>query len=633
MKLLVTCLFAILTTLHAQTLILSDNFQYTKASSAMEYVADTNHSLSIEKIDEADWKPMISSNLGGFNNYPSWTKCSLKNDTDKDQKFIIKNPRAGMDEIDIYIIRNKKINHTTLGAMYPIEQRSIPHRYSAELIELAPQEEVKIISRLANYIGSTEGEWEVFDRKYFLEFTMLESLWWGIFIGVYLALFFYATPILIASKDKLLALFFSLYTASSIGYQLAINGIFYSLGLHGEIINIVTLFFGILFLTFTILVVLRFLKMTHHQGNLSKILRLVLVLLACEILIAMICIFLPQLLRSFSIMILFTAILVVFIWLLMLKDLLQKSHDKIFRYIFIGYTAIFIAYAYQMSISLGIFPLNAFSIYSVSLGGMIEMYFFALGISAYIKQIQYEKIKNEQLLDFQMRFASIGRVIGNISHQWKMPMVRAGSLLTHIEALIHFKNTKTLSEIEQIIPQIRSHFIFMQNTIDEFYSLYRKNTNKAEFKLLNVINDVWGMLSTKVSACDMKLHIRDLQDTQLYSFEYSFSHIVIILIDNALDAMKNRAISNPHMMIDISHENGMIQIIFEDNCGGIEQNPIESIFDTEISSKHSSKITGGLGLSIVKLLVNEKFGGTITASNTEVGAKFVLHIPMNDRQH
>jgi len=190
MRLLVSCLFAVLTTLHAQTILLSDNFIYTKASSSMEFVADINHSLSIEKIDEANWQPMISTNLGGFNDYPSWTRCSLKNDSNKDKKFIIKNPRAGMDEIDIYVIRDKEINHTILGAMYPISERTVPHRYSAELIELAPQEEVQIITRLTNYIGSTEGDWEIFDRKYFLEFTMFESLWWGLFIGVYLALFF-----------------------------------------------------------------------------------------------------------------------------------------------------------------------------------------------------------------------------------------------------------------------------------------------------------------------------------------------------------------------------------------------------------------------------------------------------------
>lgn len=631
MILLISCLISLLATLHAQTIILDDNFQYAKASSSMEYIADINHSLSIETINEATWQPMTSSNLGGFNSYPSWTKCCLKNNSNSNQKFIIKNPRAGMDEIDVYIIRDHTINHTLLGAMYPITQRTVPHRYSAELIELAPQEEVQIISRLANHIGSTEGEWEIFDRKYFLEFTMLESLWWGLFIGVYLALFFYATPILIASKDKLLALFFSFYATSSIGYQLAINGILYSLGLHGDIINIITLIFGVLFLTFTLLVVLRFLKMTHHQGNLSHILRLALILLCFELLLAMICFFIPQLLRSFSIMIFLTAILVILIWLLMLKDLLKKSHDKIFHYIFVGYTAIFIAYSYQMTISLGIFPLDSFAIYSVSLGGMIEMYFFSLGISSYIKQIQHEKIKNQQLLDFQMRFASIGRVIGNISHQWKMPMVRAGSLLTHIEALIHFKNDKTLSEIEQVIPQIRSHFIFMQNTIDEFYSLYSKNTNKSKFKLLNVINDVWGMLSTKVSSCEMKLFIKDLQDTQLESFEYSFAHIAIILIDNSLDAMKARSIVNPHMKIDISHIDDIVTIIFEDNCGGIKQQPIQSIFDGTTSSKLSSQTMGGLGLSIVKLLVNEKFGGTISVSNTNEGARFILHIPMATR--
>lgn len=259
---------------------------------------------------------------------------------------------------------------------------------------------------------------------------------------------------------------------------------------------------------------------------------------------------------------------------------------------------------------------------------MFEMYFFALGISKYIEQIQDEKIKNKQLLDFQMRFASIGRVIGNISHQWKMPMIRAGSLLTHIEALIHFKNKRTLEEIETVIPQIRSHFVFMQNTIDEFYSLYSKNTNKVEFKLLDVINDVWRMLSTKASAYDMKLYIKDLQDTQLFSFEYSFSHVIIILIDNALDAMKAKNIQHPKIVIDISHNNEIITIIIEDNCGGIEQKPIESIFDSETSNKRLAKTTGGLGLSIVKLLINEKFGGTISASNTHEGAKFVLLIPM-----
>lgn len=632
MKFLFSFLLLASMSLHAQTILISDNFEYSKASPSMEYVADINDSLNIEHIDEAKWEPMTSSNLGGFNDYSSWTKCSLKNDTNVYKNIIIKNPRAGMDEIDVYIVHRNMMNHATLGDKYPITQRSTPHRYSVERILLAPQEEIQIISKLTNKVGSTEAEWEIFERNNFLEFTVFESIWWGIFMGIYLALFFYAIPILIASKDKILALFFSFYAISSIGFQLSINGILYSLGLYGNIINITTLLFGILFLTFTVLIVLRFLTISRRSSHLSKILYAVLILLIFEILLAVVCFFLPQLVRSFGILIIITAIIVILVWALMLKNLLKDTQDKTFRYLFIGYSVILSAYSYQISISLGLFPLTSLAIYSVSFGSILEMYFFALGISEYIKHMQNEKMKNQQLLDFQMRFASIGRVIGNISHQWKMPMVRAGALLTHIEALIHFKNSKTLSEIETIIPQIRSHFIFMQNTIDEFYSLYHKNTHKVEFKLLNVINDVWGMLSSKISASDMKLYVKDLQDTKLYSFEYSFTHIAIILIDNAIDAAKRRNIQNPTIVIDISHHNEMITLIFEDNCGGIIQTPIESIFEIDISSKYTEKETpGGLGLSIVKLLINEKFGGTISASNTYEGARFVLHLPMKKK--
>ena len=400
------------------------------------------------------------------------------------------------------------------------------------------------------------------------------------------------------------------------------------MGVYGYCVNIITLMFGILFLLFTCLVILEFFKLTHHNGLLSRALRLVVIISAIEFLIAFICFFEPQLIRTFGLIVVYTGICALSIWILLLFNFYKFSADKIYQYIFLAYTCIFFAHTYQIMILLGIFQIHSLSIYSVSVGSMLEMLFLAKGISLYIQQMQEEAKINQQLLDFQMRFASIGRVIGNISHQWKMPMIRAGSLLTHIEALIHFKNEKALSEIEQTIPQIRSHFIFMQNTIDEFYSLYSKNTNKSQFKLLNVINDVWGMLSTKVSSCEMKLFIKDLQDTQMESFEYSFSHIVIILIDNSLDAMKARHIRNPYMNIDISHDNGIVQIIFEDNCGGIEQEPIESIFDGITSSKSSAISTGGLGLSIVKLLVNEKFAGTISVNNTRDGARFVLHLPI-----
>lgn len=78
MKLLLGCIFAVLTALHAQTIVLNDDFEYTKASSSMEYALDVNNSFNINLLDQAQWQPMLSSNLGGFNEYPTWTKCTIK---------------------------------------------------------------------------------------------------------------------------------------------------------------------------------------------------------------------------------------------------------------------------------------------------------------------------------------------------------------------------------------------------------------------------------------------------------------------------------------------------------------------------------------------------------------------------
>jgi signal transduction histidine kinase len=335
--------------------------------------------------------------------------------------------------------------------------------------------------------------------------------------------------------------------------------------------------------------------------------------------------------RALSISALFVGLFGLLSWFLLIKNFIPLLKDRIFRYIFIGYTAIFLTFLYQLLILNGTLQMNSFSVYSFSLGSIFEMYFFALGITQYLKEIEKDKVNKDKLLDFQMRFASIGRVVGNISHQWKVPLVRASALLTHIEAILHFRQESYYSKIEELVPEIRSYFVFMQNSIDEFYSLYSQNTHKIDFKLLPIINDVWGMLSSKIHTLNAKLYVKDKCDATLFSYEYSFAHILIILIDNALDMAKLRNIKEPQINITINSSIECVNIIIEDNCGGITQEPIESIFEIDVSSKDHSLVNGGLGLAIVKTLVNEKFNGSIVVRNAEHGAYFHLTLP-NDKQ-
>jgi len=391
MMLFLAFFLASITHLHATPLIADDSFTYAKASTHMEYIADTDQTLSIETVQNAQWHAMSSSNLGGLNHYPSWTKLTLKNGSNNPKQFVIKNPRACMDEIEMYLFQNDTIVHKTLGDQFPIETRTIPHRYSAEFVNLEPHEEVQIITKLRNTIGSTEGEWEIFERKGFVHFTIVETLWWGIFIGVYLALFVYALPILFALHDKVLSFVFTLYSLSSIGHQLCSNGILYSFGLYGDTLNIITLLFYILFYIFTVLLILRFLKIIHHKKVLSHSLRIILGLLIIEVFFTFLCFLEPKIIRYLAFMTLCLGFLSLLIWFLLLKNFSHSKTNKIIFYIFIGYTAIFIGHLYQLLVTIGLLEMNFVSIYSVSIGSIIEMYCFSLGIAQYIKQMRHEK--------------------------------------------------------------------------------------------------------------------------------------------------------------------------------------------------------------------------------------------------
>lgn len=615
--------------LYGEVLSIDDHFTKIGASSYMEFAHDINSSFELNSLHTVPWKKVTNSNLSPAKTYPTWTRFVLHNNTLKSKTIVLQNPRAGMDRIDVYIFRKKSMESLSLGDQIPLSLRAIPDRYSMFPLHLDSNETVVIATRLINAIGSTEGEWIIYSETSYHLFDSMEMLWWGLFGGITIALLLYAIPTLIAIKDFYLALFFTLFSVSSFFYQYSLNGLLYLFGVSTFWVNRLVLFFGISFGMFTALLIIRFLQKAKKYGIVYKAAIFFTIMMLIELIILVVGIFDHKIMQIAGLFNMYFGIFAYMTWFAMMPELIKLTLDRRFVYFFIGYSFIIAAYTLQGLVVAGILEISFVSIYGVSAASLVETFCFLLGISFYIKMMESDKKKKEKLIEFQMRFASIGKVIGNIAHQWKVPLVRSGTLLTEIESTLLFKKDLLAERLQEVVPQMKTNLRFMQDTVDEFYNLYSAHSKTTKFSLNDSIMEIWTMLHAKSIKHNASINVhQSAKDITIITYAHSFSHIIMILIDNFLDISGQREIKTPQLNITAHELENEIEIVLEDNCGGIKQNPIKSVFDIDTTTKSSDTQSGGMGLAIAKIIVEEKLKGKIEVYNTEQGAKFILQFPL-----
>ena len=244
------------------------------------------------------------------------------------------------------------------------------------------------------------------------------------------------------------------------------------------------------------------------------------------------------------------------------------------------------------------------------------------------KRVALEVAKNrekDKLMFQQAKLASLGEMLGNISHQWRQPLMEINSLFLPIEAKINLDIPLDKVEILETITKLNDITKYMSNTIDDFRDFFATNKEKIRFQLIEQINSTINIISGGLKANNIKLDIIIQKNPEMIGYKNEYSQVLINIINNAKDVLIQRKIKEPHIKISIFEEDESIITTIEDNAGGIKVEPIEKVFEPFFTFEKNDG--SGIGLFMSKLIIEKNMHGKLSVQNGLNGAFFKIIIP------
>jgi signal transduction histidine kinase len=226
----------------------------------------------------------------------------------------------------------------------------------------------------------------------------------------------------------------------------------------------------------------------------------------------------------------------------------------------------------------------------------------------------------EQIMLRKYRMASMGEMIDAIAHQWRQPLAQANMILLSIDDSIEDDNIdKTV--LGKHLTELFGFTAHMSQTIDDFRTLLASDKPKQTFYIEESITEVLALMKGSLKDVDVEVNLDN--KTEVFTHKNELMQVLITLLSNSIEAVHTNEIEDKYIAVDIVVKTETVTLTVEDNAGGIPEAIEAKIFDPYFTTKKSDGGTG-LGLYIVKIIVEVSMQGRITQKKGKEGAKFSI---------
>ncbi|MCX8027683.1 MAG: ATP-binding protein, partial [Thermodesulfovibrionales bacterium] len=242
--------------------------------------------------------------------------------------------------------------------------------------------------------------------------------------------------------------------------------------------------------------------------------------------------------------------------------------------------------------------------------------------------------EKERMLIQQSKMATMGEMLGMISHQWRQPLNAIALLVQNLDEL-DLKTEQDKVLLNETIQNVMKQIDFMSKTINDFRDFLRPQKDIVSFNPCKYIEDVLSIIHSQLKVNNIRINLRcEEKDFLIKGIPNEFMHVILNILNNAKDAIIERRAKGGLKITDEGiigvgvlkdKDSGKTVIKIHDNGGGIPEDVLPKIFDPYFTTKHHKEGTG-LGLYMVKTIVEQHLNGTIQSRNIEDGVEITITI-------
>lgn len=221
----------------------------------------------------------------------------------------------------------------------------------------------------------------------------------------------------------------------------------------------------------------------------------------------------------------------------------------------------------------------------------------------------------------------------NISHELRTPV---NVIYSAIQLECNYISNLDITQILKYNKTIKQNCLRLIRLINNIIDITRIETGffKPEFKIENIVRLIENITLSVISYAEMK-HITIVFDTEYEELYVSCDpNLIERIILNLLSNSVKYGNENGILEVNIYKEEGFVNISVKDNGIGIPENLHNKVFERfqQVDKSMSRNTEGsGIGLSLVKSLVEIHKGTISLKSKLNQGTEFLIRLPIVEK--